>query len=134
MNIEQHLGALVYVSINMFSELRIMSNTPELTAALLKQARAFAGWSQRELAKRAGLQESSVKYWESKTGVIGGVEVKLMLTVLTAELMSDEQAHDQIGSAVWRPDPKRHSLQMQGAPRQAAVQVSRWHVDWTQDS
>jgi DNA-binding XRE family transcriptional regulator len=75
----------------MDSELRIMTNEPKLTAALLKQARAFAGWSQRELAKRAGLQESSVKYWESKTGVIGGVEVKLMLTVLTAELMSDEQ-------------------------------------------
>jgi DNA-binding transcriptional regulator YiaG len=91
MNAVHQLEQSVYLQTNIDLELSAMNVEPKLTAALLKQARAFAGWSQRELAKRAGLQESSVKYWESKTGVIGGVEVKLMLTVLTAELMSDEQ-------------------------------------------
>ena len=92
-NMEQRLWGLVYISSNTDLEPNIMANEPELelTAELLKQCRNHAGWSQSELAKRAGLHETSVKLWEAKTGVIGGVAVNQMFRALAAELMSDEQ-------------------------------------------
>jgi transcriptional regulator with XRE-family HTH domain len=40
-----------------------------MTGAELQTARAEAGWSQRELARRAGIHRSTVQYWEAKAGV-----------------------------------------------------------------
>jgi transcriptional regulator with XRE-family HTH domain len=65
----------------------------ELTAALLKQCRQLLGWSQRELAERAGVHEQTVKYWEGKQGVIAGVAVDLMFKKLAVALEKSEQSN-----------------------------------------
>lgn len=43
-----------------------------LTAASLKALRAAAGWSQRDLAARAGVHLQTVKYQEGRTGLLVG--------------------------------------------------------------
>ena len=63
---------------------------PDLTAALLKECRTLAGWSQRELAERAGVHEQTVKHWEGKQGVIAGVAVDLMFKNLAVALAKSE--------------------------------------------
>jgi len=42
------------------------------TAAELKAWRAAAGWSQRDLARAAGVNVNTVKYHEGQSGIIGG--------------------------------------------------------------
>lgn len=64
----------------------------DLTAALLKQCRKLVGWSQRELARHAGLHEQAVKYWERKQGVIVGVAVDRMFKELAVALAKSEQS------------------------------------------
>lgn len=55
-----------------------MFHDSHLTADRLKVWRAVAGWSQRELATRAGIHVQSVKYWERQEGVIAGHAVGLI--------------------------------------------------------
>ena len=88
-----------------------MTNEPELTAELLKQARNFAGWSQRELATRTGLHKQTVKYWEAKQGVIAGVAVNRMFrelaVALTASASSDKDANQRCGAQTRKDSPCR---------------------------
>ena len=60
----------------------------ELTAALLKQCRQLLGWSQRELAERAGLHKQTVKYWEGKQGTLAGPTVFRMFEELVHAMMA----------------------------------------------
>ena len=92
MNAVHLLDQSVYLQTNTDLEASAMTAQTELTADLLKQARALAGSSQRELPQRAGLHVGCVKYWAGRTGVIGGVAVNAMFKVLALALMSDEQA------------------------------------------
>jgi hypothetical protein len=66
---------------------------PDLTAALLKHCRSLVGWSQRELAERAGVHEQTVKYWEGKHGVIAGVAVDLMFEKLAVAFAKSEPSN-----------------------------------------
>lgn len=63
---------------------------PDLTAALLKECRQLLGWSQRELAERAGVHEQTVKYWEGKHGVISGIAVDRMISELAVAIEKGE--------------------------------------------
>jgi DNA-binding XRE family transcriptional regulator len=63
---------------------------PDLTAALLKQCRQLLGWSQRELAERAGVHEQTVKYWEGKKGAISGIAVDRMISELAIAIEKGE--------------------------------------------
>ena len=44
----------------------------ELTAFSLSATRQRAGWTQQELANRAGTHRNAVRYWEGRQGFIGG--------------------------------------------------------------
>ncbi len=46
------------------------------TADRLRISRRLAGWSQRQLAARAGVHVQTVKYWERRESVIGGWAVR----------------------------------------------------------
>lgn len=46
------------------------------TADRLRLSRRLAGWSQRQLAARAGVHFQTVRYWEKRQGVIGGWAVR----------------------------------------------------------
>ncbi len=63
---------------------------PDLTADMLKQCRQRLGWSQRELAERAGVHEQTVKYWEVKQGVISGIAVDRMISELAVAIEKGE--------------------------------------------
>lgn len=55
-----------------------------MTADRLREARRLAGWSQRELARRAGVHAQTVKYWERRSGIIGGHAVRRFKEALLA--------------------------------------------------
>jgi DNA-binding XRE family transcriptional regulator len=50
------------------------------TATELKAWRAAAGWSQRDLARAAGVHVNTVKYHEGLSGIIGGWAVERIRT------------------------------------------------------
>ena len=81
---------------------------PDLTAALLKECRILAGWSQRELAERAGVHEQTVKYWERKHGVIVAVAVDRMFNELAVALTnkpSSKSSNQRCGARTRKGTP-----------------------------
>lgn len=98
---------------------------PDLTAALLKECRQLLGWSQRELAERAGVHEQTVKYWERKQGVIAGIAVDQMFRELAIALTAPKPsrkspdhlcgARTRKGSTCWcKPLPGKHRRKFHG--------------------
>jgi len=82
---------------------------PDLTVALLKQARQLLGWSQRELAEHAGVHEQTVKYWEAKHGVIAGVAVNRMFKELAVAFATSQASKKS-------PDHKCDAQTRKGSP------------------
>ncbi len=64
------------------------------TAADLRETRKRAGWSQRQLAEKAGVHVQTVKHWEAKTGIIGGWAVGRFLAAFAAENIKPVWAWD----------------------------------------
>lgn len=68
------------------SEIRYGVPEGSMTAGQMEQARKTAGWSQAELAKKIGVEESKVAAWEKATEAIPADRVPLLREVLGPHL------------------------------------------------
>lgn len=80
------------------------------TADDLQTMRKKAGWSQRQLAERAGVHVQTVKYWEAKTGFIEGSAVERFEEAFTEQRSQSTKGSDLCPTSPFRTASKRRPL------------------------